>query len=459
MAILGTRIRSLLTFGLAILYLSNLLIKSDFITDIIIFLMVIVIGLSFPSVTGSSKIIGYASFAVSIVILLGYHAPLNIWIQALQENLYLVVMFALVPLLKIPIQHGGYFDALQMVFRRYVNSNNRFYLMTSIISAFVGVLVNMAVVPLVNEISKASDIYSNKKLLSSAISRGFTSCIIWSPTMAATVLIMQFTGADWLLFFPYGIFCGVIVGLAGYIMTLYEYRGSTLVRPGVESHINEDKINFSKVMELSIFGIILITSIAVVSFVLGVQTINIVSFASLIFPIIWMAVIRRLPTLYKEFKDDYFNHSLLNLNNEIILFVGAGLFATSITYSHLGNYVPQILTLLVGHNVLLLTVAIILSTLLLSAVGVHPIITIVIIGETVKAAAYGVSPIYMALVLASSWAMGISISPAAANIIAVAGLAGQSPIQVGLRWNGAYVLISSILLILIFTIFRLVGLL
>jgi C4-dicarboxylate transporter len=382
---------------------------------------------------------------------------LNVWLQALQQNLYLVVMFALVPLLKIPIQHGGYFDALQTVFSRYVNTNSRFYLLTSFVSAFVGVLVNMAVVPIMNEICKASHIYSNKKLVSSAISRGFTSCLIWSPTMAATVLIIQFTGVEWPRFFPYAILCAAIVGLVGYIMTLYEYRGSQNVVAEDVSAI-EGEINLNKVIELGLFSILLISSIAVLSIMLSIPTITMVSFAALTFPIIWMAIIGRLPVFFREFKGDYFKNSLINLNNEIILFVGAGLFASSITYSHLGKYVPQMLTMLVGHNILLLTIVIFLVTLLLAAIGVHPIITIVVIAETVNATTYGVSPIYMSLVLACSWAMGISISPAAANIIAVAAFAGQSPFQVGLGWNRSYVLISSSVLIIFITILRYLGL-
>jgi C4-dicarboxylate transporter len=92
--------------------------------------------------------------------------------------------------------------------------------------------------------------------------------------------------------------------------------------------------------------------------------------------------------------------------------------------------------------------------LLISAIGVHPIVTVAVIGGTVKASAYGVSPTYMAMVLAIVWAIGISISPSAANIIAVAGLAESSPIEVGLRWNGKYAFISAVVLILLVTLFR-----
>jgi len=113
----------------------------------------------------------------------------------------------------------------------------------------------------------------------------------------------------------------------------------------------------------------------------------------------------------------------------------------------------------VGSSALALTIVIIFGSLILSVLGVHPIITVTILGGTVKAAAYGVTPTYMALVLAISWAMGISVSPSAANVIAIAGLTEQSPIQVGFRWNGLYVLIVATVLIIILTLFRAVGLL
>lgn len=456
--IIFTRIRSILTFCLGISFLGNLFLKSSLINDLILVLMLIVIALSFIVVTGTSKVIGYVSFAVSIILLLYSHAPLNVWQQALQENLYIVVMFAMVPLLGIPIQHGGYTKALEGVFKRYVDTNSRYYLLVSFISAFVGILVNVAVVPLVYEICRASSRSSNKKLLSSAISRGFTTCTIWAPTTAAIALVVKLTGTEWPVFFPYAISFGIIAGIVGYTMTIFEER-----RAESEPHSNAEEpaedFYLPKVVELSVFGMILIAGIAVISLVTGVSTIIVVAIASLIYPVIWLGIIKRLPIWLREFKGDYFNNRLPTLKNEIILFVGAGLLATSINYSHLGDYVPAILSQLVGSNVLLLTVVIIGITLLISALGVHPIVTVTIIGGTVQAATYGVTPTYLALVLATSWAMGISISPSAANVIAVSGIVGESPIQVGIRWNGLYVLIASVVFIFVLTFLRMVGLL
>ena len=463
MAVLTTRIRSLITFCLAIIFLSNLYIKSDLIGDLTLILLVIVLSLSLTVVTGSAKVISYVSCVLSISLLIYYHAPLSIWKQALQANLYLVVMFTLVPLLSIPIQYGGYFESLQGVFKRYVHSNSRFYLLVSFISAFIGVLVNMAVVPLVHQISLASDKSSNKKLLSVAISRGFTTSMFWAPTTATIALVIQLTGAKWPSFFPFGILFAVIAGLIGFILMKFEERRveSSLAKvvATAEKLKPVAEINLRKVIELTVFGIALIALIAIVSLITEISTIIVVSLVSLVFPVIWLALIGRLPILIREFKGDYFTEKLPRLKSEIVLFVGAGLFATSISYSHLGDYVPLFLHLIVGSNAFLLTVFIIFGSLTLSFLGVHPIITVTILGGTVKAAAYGVTPTYMALILAVSWAMGISVSPSAANVIAISGLTEQSPIQVGFRWNGFYVLIVSSVLIMIMTLFKAVGLL
>jgi C4-dicarboxylate transporter, DcuC family len=454
-----TQIRSLFTFCLGIGYLGNVFLKSSLISNLNLILMIIVIVLSFTVVTGTSKLIGYSTFTLSIFLLLYSHAPFSVWQKAMQENLYLVVMFTMVPLLGIPIQHGGYTKALQGLFSRYVNTNSRFYLLVSFISAFIGVLVSLAVVPLVYEVCRNSRLSSNKRLLSSAISRGFTTCTIWAPTTGAITLIVQLTGTHWPVFFPFAILFGIIAGIVGYSMTIFEEKrvNNAYFNEAKEGTIED--FNLSKVIELCVFGIILIAGIAIISLITGIQTLIIVSFAALIFPIIWLGIIKRLPVMLREFKGDYFKNKLPTLKNEIILFVGAGLLAESIKYSHLGDYVPRILAQLVGQDVLLLTIVIIAISLMLSAVGVHPIITVTIIGGTIHAASYGVTPTYLALVLSTSWAMGISISPSAANVIAVSGIVGQSPIQVGIRWNGLYVLIVSVVLVLILTVLRMIGLL
>lgn len=119
----------------------------------------------------------------------------------------------------------------------------------------------------------------------------------------------------------------------------------------------------------------------------------------------------------------------------------------------------EVLLQLTGQNVLLLTIAIIAVTLATSAAGIHPIAVVAVVGGAISASECGVTPVYLALVLSISWAMGNALSPASANVIAVSDMVGQSPIKVGLRWNGPYVLVTTTVLICVLTLSRAVGLL
>ncbi|NLM21890.1 MAG: C4-dicarboxylate ABC transporter [Peptococcaceae bacterium] len=462
MSIMLCRIRSMLTFGLAITYLTNVFIASAVLNNFNIFIMVVVILLSLPAVTGSSRIIGYASLAVSIILLLIYQAPLNIWKQAIEENIYLVVMFTLVPLLGIPIEHGGYSQALQGTFQRYVNTNKRFYLFVSFISAFMGVLVSLAVVPLVYQITKVSAKSKNTKLLATAISRGFTTCTIWAPTTAAIALIVQVTDIKWTEFFPSALFCGIICGFVGYILNRLEDKRledkkTDLVDISEKPFPGEFK--WAKVIELCGFGIVLIVSIAAISILADLLTIIVVSLAALIFPVIWMGLLKRLPIYLQVVKKHYFKVSLPKLKNEFVLFVAAGFLATSISYSHLGDYIPLLLSYIVGNNAFLFSVLVIFTSILLSMLGVHPIITVVIIGNTVDPSFYNISSTYLALILAISWAMSVTVSPTAATLIAISGITGESTITIGSRWNLVYVFTASALMILVITLLKAFGLL
>ena len=442
--------RSAATFCLGVSLIANVFLASSMLDDLNLMLMVGVIALSFAASTGSSRVIGILLFASSIALLLHSQAPLDVWKQALRENSYLIAMFVLVPLLSIPVQHGGYGESLREVFVRYANTDSRYYALVSSMAAFVGVLISIAAVPLTYEVSRASGCNYDEKLLASALSRGFITCMIWAPTSATIALVVQLTGVDWVAFFPFAIACALIAGAVGFLMTFV--RDEAAKASSDEAEAPAGKIDAGKVVELSAFAFLLVVSVAATSQLGGLSAIVVVAMASLV-------AIGRLPTYAREFRGDYFNNKLPQSKNQIVLFAGAGFFAQSIGYSHLGDALVGSLLHMTGQSVLLLTVAIIGITLATSAVGIHPIAVVAVVGGTMGASQWGVSPIYLALVLSISWAMGNALCPASANVVAVSDMVGQSPIKVSLRWNGPYVLVATAVLVLVLTMARMGGLL
>lgn len=449
-------LRSALSFSLGLIYLGNLFLKSPFLDALIFPLLAIVVLLSFPATTGSSRIIGTISFVVSIFLLIEAGAPLEIWEKGLETNLFMVVMFIMVPLLGIPIQHGGYTGALQGLFDEKVNTKKKFFLLVSLLTSLVGVLVNLAVIPLVNQICRNSKYSTDVKLLGSAIVRGFSSCATWAPTAAGIGYILQIAGSDWIEFFPIAVICAGLMGLAGYIIFFYQEKGRK-----EETNLMEDndlpKYSLAKVLELSFFASVLLGSIVLISHFTGITAIVVVSMMALVYPLLWMAIIKKVPVFWQQFKGEYFQHRIPAVKNELFLFVGAGLLATSINYSHYGEYVPLILNSIVGENPVLLTLFVVISVIAFAGIGIHPIVTVTIIGGTVNLATYGLSELYFAALLAVSWSLGASISPSSGTVITVSGMLQESPIKVGIKWNGLYAVLASIFVVLFMLISHNLG--
>ena len=444
-------VRSAITLCFAVCYIINVFLRAPLLDDVNIVLMIVVLVMSVFVSTGSSRLIGIILIAISIGLLIYAQAPVEEWVRALRKNADLIVMFILIPLIGIPVQHGGYNESLRGLFARHANSEGRYYSLVSGMAAIVGALISIAAVPLTFEISRESRLGANKRLLGTALARGFVTCMIWAPTSATIALVVSVTGADWTSFAPCAIVCALVAEGIGILMTVLSCkRSGKAFATGDDANASRDvpgSIDKAKVAELAIFSVLLIAFLAVISQVFGLSAIIVVAMASLVWPFIWMLVIRRFPLYRSELKSAYFEKKLPGAKNQIVLFAGAGMLAQSIGYSGIGDVIAQALMLTTGQSVVLLTTAIVAIVLLTCVAGIHPIVATAVIGGAIDPALCGISAAYLALVLSMSWALGNTICPASANVIAVADMVRASPVEASLKWNGLYALITAAALI------------
>lgn len=443
--------RSVVTLCFAVCYIINVFLHAPLLDDVNIALMVVVLVMSIFVSTGSSRLIGIILIAISVGLLLYAQAPVEEWVRALRKNADLIVMFILIPLIGIPVQHGGYNDSLRSLFTRHANSEGRYYSLVSGMAAIVGALISIAAVPLTFEISRESRLGANRRLLGTALARGFVTCMIWAPTSATIALVVSVTSAEWVSFAPCAIVCALVAEGVGILMTVFSHKVGGKA-PAMNDGASASKdasgsIDKAKVVELAVFSVLLIVFIALVSQLFGLSAIIVVAMASLVWPFVWMLVIRRFSLYRRELKNAYFEKKLPGAKNQIVLFVGAGMLAQSIGYSGIGDVIAQALVLTTGQSVLLLTTAIVIIVLLTCAAGIHPIVATAVIGGAIDPALCGISAAYLALVLSMSWALGNTICPASANVIAVADMVQASPVEASLKWNGLYAVITAILLI------------
>lgn len=451
-------VRSAIALCFAVCYIINVFLRAPLLDDVNIVLMIVVLVMSVFVSTGSSRLIGIILIAISIGLLIYAQAPVEEWVRALRKNADLIVMFILIPLIGIPVQHGGYNESLRGLFARHANSEGRYYSLVSGMAAIVGALISIAAVPLTFEISRESRLGANKRLLGTALARGFVTCMIWAPTSATIALVVSVTGADWTSFAPCAIVCALVAEGIGILMTVLSCkRGGKAFAAGDDANASRDvpgSIDKAKVAELTIFSVLLIAFIAVISQVFGLSAIIVVAMASLVWPFVWMLVIRRFSLYRSELKSAYFEKKLPGAKNQIVLFAGAGMLAQSIGYSGIGDIIAQALMLTTGQSVVLLTTAIVAIVLLTCVAGIHPIVATAVIGGAIDPALCGISAAYLALVLSMSWALGNTICPASANVIAVADMVRASPVEASLKWNGLYAVITAAALIVCVMLMR-----
>ena len=445
------KVRANATFTIAISFLINLFLKSSYLENLINIFLILIYILSLLMVKESARVVGYLLLIVSAGLLLISNAPAQEWVEALTRNLYILVMFTLVPLLSIPIRHGDYIKALEDIFKRYAYKDSKFYLLISSLSFFIGSMVNIAAVALTYQLSQASEKKSDKKLVATSISRGFTASLIWAPSYVSTALALELTRAKWTSLFPFGLGLGIITVVFGWlIIRLKEYgREEKVPKLAID-----EKINWKKVIELCLFSSVLIVTIVLISHFTNLSTVIAVALISLIFPLVWSAIIGHTQSLVREFKGNYYQITLPKLKNETVLFIGAGMLSNSIMYSHLAGLIPRILTDLGVNSLPLLSIFIVFTALFLAILGVHPIILVTLIGSTIQPSMYNISPTLLALLLTSSWALAAAISPSSASNITIANLVDCSVLK-GLQWNIRYILILSIILIGTINIFHL----
>ena len=443
--------RSVITLCFAVCYIINVFLHAPLLDDVNVLLMVVVLVMSVFVSTGSSRLIGVVLIVISVGLLLYAQAPIEEWVRALRKNADLIVMFILIPLIGIPVQHGGYNESLRSLFARYTNSEGRYYSLVSGMAAVAGALISIAAVPLTFEMSRESRLGANKRLLGTALARGFVTCMIWAPTSATIALVVSVTSAEWVSFAPCAIVCAFVAEGVGILMTVLSRRvggrASAMDDGASASQDVPGSIDKAKVAELAVFSVLLIVFIALVSQLFGLSAIIVVAMASLVWPFVWMLVIRRFSLYRKELKNAYFEKKLPGAKNQIVLFAGAGMLAQSIGYSGIGDVIAQALVFTTGQSVLLLTMAIVIIVLLTCAAGIHPIVATAVIGGAIDPALCGISAAYLALVLSMSWALGNTICPASANVIAVADMVQASPMEASLKWNGLYAVITAALLI------------
>lgn len=278
-----------------------------------------------------------------------------------------------------------------------------------------------------------------------AIQRGFISSLTWSPlafAMAITVAVIP--GATWAGAVQPGLVSAAIIMLSGWAM-------DTAFKPKIASRPPRQPVegSWSVLMPLFFLLALLAVTISTIYALMGLRVVGIVMVVVPVIAVLWAFVQRVGLGLHASLgarAGRYVGTELPGYRGELVLLMMAGFIGT------VGAPVLQPLIASLGLDLAALPAAFVLAAFvwlvpLLGQIGMNPILGVTLIAPLIPtAAALGVTPDALVVAIASGWALSGATSPFTATTLLIGAFGNVSASHVGLRWNGAYFLVTASLL-------------
>lgn len=369
------------------------------------------------------------------------------------ENINLLSIFILVPLLAIYISIAGYTEALkQKIIEMEQNSNSKPYRLSFLLTLTMGLVLNLGSMSIIYNIAKRSFSNYYQKKLVLMILRAFGFCMFCSPYFVNIGLVLALYHVSWLDVGVFGFLIGLIYIIVNIIFFPFiQFNDDQFVKREKEISV-EGK---AKLYPLYLFGGILLALSLILDFLLEVSMLTIVSVLGFAYPLIWSLLTKRGKQYFKQLMI-YVKTSFQRLKNEIVVFVSAGFFGAAISETDIGIEISKIIFTYSFDSMLIMSYIVILFAIFLSLLGIHPVVIITGIGSALSPQFFGVSGSFMALLLIVAWTLATQLSPFSGSILMASSLANHSPWEFS-KQNLLFVVVLTIILPLLLYSFYVLG--
>lgn len=441
--------RSYLILGMSILFLIHYFIEIQWLQYLLVIVSLIAFFGSVSKANRFPRIVGMMMMGVGIIV----EWNKGTGIDGISEGIILILpllsLLTLVPLLSIPLRLGGYFEAISLLLHHLLHQPKKLFIGITGTIFILSPVLNLGSVKIIHEFLE--DLKFPSAMTVKGYIMGFTTAIMWSPYFASVSLVLYYLNVSFNEYILYGISLGLLSLLVGNILFAFWIKRHPLV-------LGSNMVQIDKEIRKQLIKLILLVLI-LLAVCLGVESIThwsmmvIVCLMSIIVPLIYGMITfdwrRMLPLLI-----DYRNRTVPLMNNEIMLFMSAGMLAFAMKGTTVMNEISSILMVVANQSFFLFALAILILVLVVSYFGIHQIAAVGVLAMQLNPSELGISNVALALVLLLSWSISTALSPFSGLNLMVSRLAGISGMKEGLRVNGLHVFIFSIVSIVIISFIK-----
>jgi hypothetical protein len=357
----------------------------------------------------------------------------------------LLTLFTLVPILALPIKLGGYAEEIQSLIHRFVKESKHLYMMTSSVSYFLSIFMNVAAIPMTYYCIRPAltifPVQNKERFMSRAITHGFSMPLLWSPITPVVGIVISMTGVSWLSILPYVLPLSLLGLVLDWVMVavmarkndnsgLHNQYSSNEIAVTIEKRETKSNRLFHILIGIFVFNIAILIAEHFFSF----SFLIIVSILVLPISYCWTLLLQKGKDFSLELKN-YSNGISTKMLDQFFIYLSAGFFISAIKLSKTDLLINSWIIHykdLIGIELFLVFVPII--PVLLAFIGLHPAVTLALMAQSLDPAVLGISSHILTISMLIGAVSAFLIGPYNTTVGLMSNLAKTSSFKVS-NWN------------------------
>lgn len=436
-------------------YLCSVLFPGALLDWLVSSVSLIIVAAVFRMVKPFIRMLGMIMLGIGLCLLLADHAGWQQYVLSFGRMLNVLSLFALIPLIAIPIELGQYALRVQVIIQRKVKSSGLLYSITSGLAYISSSFMNLASLPMMYQTMRPSiDLYpigQKERFMSRSITHGFAMPTVWTPVTPIVGIVVEMTGVRWLHILPILIPFS-IAGLAADCLIAHWIASRRRKRLGAsaveEASAARESGDYAEALSakaaqashplqiviaiLAFNGLISVLEATSHAGFLLLVTLTVIPYA-----FVWAALIGKGRAFLKKSREKLPVH-LLKMKDQFFIFLSAGFMISAIQTTGASGQINAALGTvmdLVGPQLFLLLIP--LMPLGLAFLGLQPAVALALTAESMNPQALGVPPELTAVAMLTGAAAAFMMGPYNATASMMAGLIDKSSHKVS-HWNAPF---------------------
>jgi hypothetical protein len=432
-------------FFVILLYLVNVLFPVLHLGVIISCLSLAIVLFTIFQAKRFVQVLGGTFLLLGVLLLWTSGASWHQYILSFGPMLDLLTMFTLIPILGIPIKLGNYSGGIQALIQKRVKTSGQLYIITSGISYFFSIFMNLATLPMTYySIRPALDVIpveNKERFMSRAITRGFAMPLLWAPVTPIVGIVITMTGVSWVSILPYVIPLSIVgIGVDWYIgsrkanVMIHNKKDlpahETAATIELTGQINRSSRVFQIFLAIIIFNVI----ISLVETKFPYPFLILVSLLVIPFSFSWSLLLKQ----GKEFGAHLVKHFQtfsVSMKDQFFIFLSTGFFISTINVSHtnvwLDAWVNKFISF-AGIEIFLILMPLI--PLAFAFLGLHPAVSLALMTEGLNPEVVGISPHILTVAMLAGAVSAFMVGPYNATLGLMSNIVKESSYKVS-NWN------------------------